>query len=402
MTAVPAWDDQPGSYVGVLRDLTERERFRLTVTDLLGWATGPYLALDDQWRIAVLNLPAERLLGTTESALVGRSLWEVYPAFEDSSFHDRLAAVSETVEPDEFSTYYGPTAQHFRVRAYPTSTGLAVYFRDVTDQVTRERELDLQRRRLAEFASIVSHDLRSPLAVARGHLDMIREEFDGDGERFDAIDRALDRAGAIIDDTLTFAEDVEVDDQSPTDLESVVGRAWEVVENEAATLEVPRGRPIRADPNGLQRILENLLRNAVEHGSTSPRSHAHEDAVEHGSTGSRTPPGDAVDHADGPVTVTVGWLESDESTTGFYVEDDGPGIPPAKRDSVFDPGVTTREDGTGLGLAIVRQVVLAHGWSIRATEGSRGGARFEVTGIDPVSGESATNDEASYAEAGED
>jgi PAS domain S-box-containing protein len=353
LTAVPGWDGEPESYVGILRDLTERERFRLTLTDLLGWAAGPYMALDREWRITMLNEPAEQLLGATESGLVGRSLWGIYPAFEDSSFHDRLASVAETAEPDEFSTYYGPTAQHFLVRSYPTSTGLAVYFRDVTDSVERERELEFQRQRLAEFASVVSHDLRSPLAVVRGRLTLLRDDLEADEATLDAIDRALERAEAIIDDTLSFAEDVEIDDLGPVDLEKIAERAWEITSVERGTIEVGRGPTIRADGSGIQRVLENLLRNSV-------------------------------DHADGPVKISIDWIESDETTTGFYVEDDGPGIPTEIRDSVFDPGVTTREDGTGLGLAIVRQIVLSHGWSIRVTEGESGGARFEISGVDPI------------------
>ena len=91
--------------------------------------------------------------------------------------------------------------------------------------------------------------------------------------------------------------------------------------------------------------------------------------MEHGSSD-----GDAV-------TITVGELPDGD---GFYVEDDGVGIPPDAREDVFDPGYSTDEDGTGFGLSIVRQVVEAHEWEIRAVEGSEGGARFEVTGVDFV------------------
>ena len=95
-------------------------------------------------------------------------------------------------------------------------------------------------------------------------------------------------------------------------------------------------RTFRGDPGRLRQLFENLFRNAVEHGSTSPPSDAREDAVEHGSTSSRPPAddtgtargseqsvADAPDDGDGGATVTVGTLEG-----GFYVADDGPGIPP--------------------------------------------------------------------------
>jgi signal transduction histidine kinase len=78
---------------------------------------------------------------------------------------------------------------------------------------------------------------------------------------------------------------------------------------------------------------------------------------------------------------------------GFYVADDGPGIPDSERTAVFESGYSTSPDGTGFGLAIVEEVVEAHGWSIRATESETGGARFEITDVDIVDGASTGADE---------
>jgi len=64
---------------------------------------------------------------------------------------------------------------------------------------------------------------------------------------------------------------------------------------------------------------------------------------------------------------------------GFAVEDDGPGIDPAVRDQVFDPGVSDADGGTGFGLYIVRTIATAHGWEVVGTETAGGGARFEFT-----------------------
>jgi signal transduction histidine kinase len=99
--------------------------------------------------------------------------------------------------------------------------------------------------------------------------------------------------------------------------------------------------------------------------------------VGHGSTGSQPEADDAVEHTETGVTVRVGTLED-----GFYVEDDGPGIPEDDREQVFERSFSTAADGTGLGLSIVTSVVEAHGWSITATDGQDGGARFEISGVD--------------------
>jgi len=66
------------------------------------------------------------------------------------------------------------------------------------------------------------------------------------------------------------------------------------------------------------------------------------------------------------------------------VADNGGGIPPERRNQIFETGFTTDPDGTGFGLSIVQQIVTGHDWEIQVTESSSGGARFEVTGVDTV------------------
>jgi signal transduction histidine kinase len=99
------------------------------------------------------------------------------------------------------------------------------------------------------------------------------------------------------------------------------------------------------------------------------------DSLEHGSTDSRTQSVDSVEHGDPTVTVTLGRHDD-----GFYVEDDGPGIPPDHRESVFEYEYTTA-GGTGLGLAIVAAIAEAHGWRTTAAEGSDGGARIVFSDV---------------------
>ena len=75
--------------------------------------------------------------------------------------------------------------------------------------------------------------------------------------------------------------------------------------------------------------------------------------------------------------MTVGALED-----GFYVSDDGPGIPVDERDQVFKFGHSTSDSGTGFGLNIVKEIVETHDWKISVTEEETGGARFEITGVE--------------------
>jgi PAS domain S-box-containing protein len=240
---------------------------------------------------------------------------------------------------------------------------------DVSDRKRRERELQRQNDRLEEFASIVSHDLQNPLSIAEGRLRLARLarqecECECGSEHLEHVERALDRMGLLIEDLLALAREGErVADFERVDLSTVVDDCWQNVDTREATLVVETERTLRADRQRLQQLLENLVHNAVEHGVTTPRSQAHEHD-------------ESVETADEGVTVTVGDLDD-----GFYVADDGSGIPEDERRRVFDRGYTTSKDGTGFGLAIVEEVAEAHGWEVRVTASASDGARFEVTDV---------------------
>lgn len=247
---------------------------------------------------------------------------------------------------------------------------------DITQEEAYRRLLERQNRRLEEFASVVSHDLRNPLNVAEGYLELARET--GNTDYLTRVATAHDRMNELVDDVLTLARggnDIhEVDDLS---LDSLVTEAWKTVDTQEATLDVvDRLGRVRADETRLRELLENLFRNGIEHGERAAGRSASDDAE-----GSRDD-----ERLASAVTVRVGRLND-----GFYVEDDGPGIPEAERERVFDQGVTTSPGGTGFGLAIVRRVADAHGWTVSITDASDSdtGARFEIRGVDDVAGNSS-------------
>ncbi|WP_435359224.1 ATP-binding protein [Haloarchaeobius sp. DFWS5] len=262
--------------------------------------------------------------------------------------------------------------------------------RDVTDRALR-RELTRQNERLEKFASIVSHDLRNPLTVANLNLDLGRDT--GDDEYFEKVDRALGRMNDLIEDLLALARKGQVvGEVEPVSLSSAVKTSWSNVDSGTATLELVDSAVILADEPRLSDLLVNLFRNAVEHGSTSPQQA--EDAVEHGSNGSQNESADTTEHDDGGSTIRVGLLDDD---SGFFVEDDGVGIPEKEREKVFEYGYSTSEEGTGFGLAIVQSIAEAHGWTVSLTESDTGGARFEVRGIG-FAAETANDEDATTGE----
>ncbi len=116
--------------------------------------------------------------------------------------------------------------------------------RDISQRRAYERQLERKNERLDEFTSIVSHDLRNPLTVAEGNLELARTERDSD--YLDEVSRAHERMRALIDDLLTFARAGE----TATDLESVTlaniaEECWQTVEGDRATLVVEADRQIR-------------------------------------------------------------------------------------------------------------------------------------------------------------
>lgn len=76
--------------------------------------------------------------------------------------------------------------------------------------------------------------------------------------------------------------------------------------------------------------------------------------------------------------------EERSSVDGFFVEDNGSGIPDDEKGAVFEAGHTTAAGGTGYGLCIVSEIAAAHDWAIKVVDGRDGGARFEITGIEAV------------------
>ncbi|ELZ12231.1 multi-sensor signal transduction histidine kinase [Halovivax asiaticus JCM 14624] len=333
------------------------------------------LVLDRQGRIVDANPQAIALLGV-DSSIIGRDAGDELPDSitnrNRSDSHDQV-----TIRDDEHSRYLAIDETEITDRqARPIGRLLIV--RDVTEQRRYERELERQNERLDRFASVVSHDLRNPLNVADGYRSILAERYDD--TELDEIQTALDRMEHIIEDVLTLARHGDVvADPTLVDLGTLATTAWNGVDTADATLRIETGdHRLTADDSRLTQALENLFRNAVEHGSTSPPSSTRQDAVEHG----------------GPdVTVTVGTIDVDDvpnsaseqavapetgERAGFYVADDGVGIPEDAREDVLESGYSTNADGTGLGLDIVTQIVEAHGWSLAVTESADGGARIEI------------------------
>ncbi|QSG10408.1 PAS domain-containing sensor histidine kinase [Halapricum desulfuricans] len=285
--------------------------------------------------------------------VVGRSVTEFWVDTEKAT-----SVATTVIEHGEWEGELRAEAKdgstfHARVEASAVTNenGELVYimssFIDVSERVSRENELTRKNEQLEQFASVISHDLRNPLQVAQGRIELAQTEHESE-HLSDAV-AALERTQAILDDLQTLAREGEhVNDIEQVNLTATAEDCWQQVPTAEATLVTDTSQRIRADESRLKQLLENLMRNAVKHGGSK-------------------------------VTVTIGDLEN-----GFYVADDGAGISPDIRQQMFDAGFSTTTEGTGFGLNIVEQVADAHGWEVEVTKSEYDGARFEITGVESI------------------
>ena len=318
--------------------------------------------LDAEGRIDRANEQAEATFGLTEARIAGRTYddpdWRIRDADGDPIPSEELpvARVLATGEPvygfEHAIVDPAGEEQWLSVNAAPITDADGSIRRvvctvvDITDDRAAECRLAEQNERLAEFASIVSHDLRNPLNVVGGSLELAAET--GEADHFERARRGLNRMEDLIADLLVLArEGHPLEAAESLRLGDVVAECWGTLPTNGATLEIETERVVEGDRSRLRQLFENLFRNSIEHGGSS-------------------------------VTITVG--DTDE---GFYVADDGPGVAPAIRENLFERGSTTSREGTGLGLYIVTQVAEAHGWSVELAD-TDGGTRIEFGGLAAV------------------
>jgi len=309
------------------------------------------LVVDPEHNIVDANARAVEILDTDRDDLVGLTLPELVSTLSDvPEYFGTVEETEETiaVEPEPGTkAYYDVTISPVETRSGRTS-GRVVLFSDETEQIKRREQLEAKKlqleaknERLDEFAGLVSHDLRNPIQVIDANLELIDEP--ENEQRIETIADATERMSDIVDQVLTLARTGgTVKETEIVVLSSMSARVWSTIDPPSdATLETDVSSSVDADPGRLRQCLENIFRNAIEHGGQG-------------------------------VTVTVGDLDD-----GFYVEDDGEGFPEELLGD--DQSVVDHYAKQGrYGLQIIENAIDAHGWDLTITNGDGGGARFEI------------------------
>jgi len=225
-----------------------------------------------------------------------------------------------------------------------------------TGQLAVAEKRDLLQRLLARLA----HEVRNPLSSLDIHIQLLEEDLAGLlpemrnklSPRLEIIRGELHRLERLVDHFLRLAGPSELD-LEPVAVAKVIDHVCNLLRPEAAarqidlTTEVQSSLPaIRADSVRLTQALMNLVINSMQ-------------AVERS----------------GRINVSANLVEA---AVLIQVTDSGPGIPPEKLASIFDPYFTTKAEGSGLGLWIAQQIITAHGGRIQARNGPSGGALFAM------------------------
>lgn len=223
---------------------------------------------------------------------------------------------------------------------------------DITEQKEREQKLQRQSEQFDNCSSAVTQYLETVLEDIDPEIDRLQQETDHQSMK--RTKRNLDGLKALIEDVQTFGQSDTIDEVRSIEVGKITANCWEELETKQATLDLRTELTVDADPGLLRQLFEELLTNSVIHGGDD-------------------------------VTIAIGDLDGEE---GFYIEDNGNGIPEDDRESVFTIGYSTVSHhqsagtglsaGTGYGLPIVEEVVTAHGWEIEVFESDTAGVRTEI------------------------
>ncbi|WP_435334974.1 PAS domain-containing protein [Haloarchaeobius sp. TZWWS8] len=161
---------------------TQRDEIESELTDVFARVTDAFFALDDDWNFTLVNEQAEQVLQRDADEILGRNVWEEFPEARGSTFQKQYELAMEKQEAVRFEEYYEPLDTWFEVRAYPSDSGVSVYFRDISDRVERERELNARLQQQGVVADIGQRALElsdiTPLLAETA--ERVREALDVD------------------------------------------------------------------------------------------------------------------------------------------------------------------------------------------------------------------------------
>jgi PAS domain S-box-containing protein len=334
---------------------------------------------DNEWRYTYVNDAAARVLGKTKEQLLGNSIWELFPSAVGNHYYQALHRARAERCAIAFENYYEPWDRWFDNRIYPLEDSVSVLAIDITERkqaemalqefnATLERlvgertaELERSNQELAQFAYVISHDLKAPLR-AINHLAQWIEQDARDSlpapsqEHLARLQGRVQRMDKLLDDMLAFSR--ASSQRHAKEMVDTAALVRDIAEMQApppgfvVAAELPM--PVfMAERVPLETTLRNLIGNAIKHHHAPARGRATVSAHRTGN-----------------------WFE-------FAVADNGPGIEPDYHQRIFEIFSTLQPrdqvEGSGMGLSVVQKIVESRGGRVWVDSDLGRGAVFYFT-----------------------
>jgi PAS domain S-box-containing protein len=346
-------------------------------TDIVQSISDGFITMDLDWRITYLSARGAEMLSPldkTVTSVLGKNHWEEFPHSLGSPVEENYRRAMREMIPVQFEVFYDPLDAWLDIRAYPSSSGLSVYFLDISERKTAERELAEQAAALVmadrskdEFLAMLAHELRNPLAPLRNATEILRSPAAGPAERGHAQEmmvRQIENMSRMIDDLLDVSRITEGKielHKKPVALQTILTEVAQVARRNCEThgQELMVSLPeetlfINGDATRLEQIFGNLLGNACKYSGMGSE-----------------------------ISLTAESVAGDEVIV--RVSDNGIGIDPELLPRIFDLFVQSSRSldrshgGLGIGLTIVNRLVKLHGGSIIAkSDGLGHGTEFII------------------------
>ncbi|MFN2622692.1 MAG: response regulator [Chthoniobacterales bacterium] len=340
-----------------IRELTERNQARAalvesarTMTNILEKTTDGFFAVDSEWELTYLNAEAETMVSRKRADVLGRVLWEEFPALIGTIFQTNYERVMAEHVAIEFEAADATGKIWYDVHAYPSNGGISVFFRDISERKKSETErlTTSKLESLGTLAGGIAHDLNNILTVISGNIGLAQIEAPADSGSLlgflSKAGQAAQHAAHLSSQLLTFSK-------GGAPLKKVVS-IGELLEHSAefalygSNLRTDFDIAVdlwkaEVDAGQIEQVVNALMLNAREampQGGTI-RVRARNVVFEE-NVNQPLPPGRYL-------KVTIG--------------DRGTGIAEDLRAKIFDPYFTTKPTATGLGLAISYSIVKKHG-----------------------------------------
>ncbi|WP_309867924.1 GAF domain-containing protein [Bacillus sp. SLBN-46] len=345
-------------YMNKLENMVEAQNRELAIAyernhNVLESIPDGFIALSKDWKFIHINKHQILPLNKTSEELLGKVIWEVFPAYVDTTMYKEFHKVMTNRLPVHFQIHSIYTDHWYEVVAYPYDDGICSLMKDITEKKRYEREfkrlsgLDL----IGQMAAGISHEIRNPMTTVRGFLQILQKE-----EKFERYQQylhimidELDRANNIISEFLSMSN-TRSSDLQKLSLNTILHDMTPLIQVDAFnqnkyveidTKEIPE---LMLNRDETRQLIINLYRNGLE-------------AMKEGKV----------------LTIKT---YMDEDYVVLAIHDQGEGIKPEVLEKLGTPFFTTKDKGTGLGLGVCYAIAARHQAKIDIQTGPEGTTIF--------------------------